>query len=212
MPAYSLQRPESLTLRPASTATFAVNHRRFCQVLIAVFWPLDMLKEVKKLTMATMWTDYRSSSLIWLLITVSNSAFILYCRRTSSYREPCQAKCRRSLLCQSNRIPFASNRVFIHLIRQEYADWSACEVIGTTSTSESQKAAGKRFIKDGFFWAFLFCIADDFTKHRRNSDQRANTFFWELLCSFFFRLQKQNWTWIKVCKIPKKVFQQRSLH
>ena len=39
----------------------------------------------------------------------------------------------------------------LHLIRQEYADWSACEVIGTTSTSESQKAAGKRFIKDGFF-------------------------------------------------------------
>ena len=37
---------------------------RFCQVLIAVFWPLDMLKEVKKLTMATMGTDYRSSSLI----------------------------------------------------------------------------------------------------------------------------------------------------
>ena len=64
MPAYSLQCPESFTLRPASTAALAVNHRRFCQVLIAVFWPLDMLKEVKKLTVATMGTDYRSSSLI----------------------------------------------------------------------------------------------------------------------------------------------------
>ena len=212
MPSDSVQSSEALSFGPATTTAFAIEHRRFSQVFISLFRPLNVFEKVGELAVATVRANHRCPALIGVGVAVSNAALILHRRRTGAHRQPGQAKCRCTLFGQRNWIAFAGYRVLVHFIRQQDTNRTTRKVIRATSTRQRQKSASECLVKNGFFRAFLFRITDDFTQYRRHPYQRANTLFRKLFSGFFFRLQQQYRTRIEVGKIAKKVFQQCCLH
>ena len=87
MPSDSVQSSEALSFGPATTTAFAIEHRRFSQVFIPLFRPLNVFEKVGELAVATVRANYRCPALIGVGVAVSNAALILHRRRTGRIRE-----------------------------------------------------------------------------------------------------------------------------
>src|SRR5258708_38710418 len=86
VPACRLQCPQAIGFGPARAARFAVDARGFCQVLLTVFVPLDVLEKLREHTVPAVRAGERCAALVRLRIARFDPAPSLDGRRAHADR------------------------------------------------------------------------------------------------------------------------------